>query len=72
VAGFDADIKPLFRERDRNAMKGAFDLWDYDDVVKHVQAILHEVTVGGMPCDGKWSPDQVAILKGWVDAGTPR
>ena len=28
--GFNKDIKPLFREKDRTAMKGAFDLWNYD------------------------------------------
>jgi hypothetical protein len=26
---FVADIKPLFRERDRRAMTFLFDLWDY-------------------------------------------
>jgi hypothetical protein len=31
--GFAADISPLFREKDRNAMRGAFDLWAYADVV---------------------------------------
>jgi hypothetical protein len=29
---FERDIKPLFREGDRQAMKWAFDLWSYDDV----------------------------------------
>lgn len=29
---FAEDIKPLFREEDRDAMLFAFDLWSYDDV----------------------------------------
>ena len=37
---FAADIKPLFREGDRAAMKFAFDLWDHDDVAAHADAIL--------------------------------
>ena len=33
--GFEADIKPLFRDKDRDAMRRAFDLWSYGDVVAH-------------------------------------
>jgi hypothetical protein len=69
--GFEADIKPLFREKDRNAMKGAFDLWSLQDVTKHAQAILHEVSTGSMPCDGAWPPEQVETLRRWIEAGTP-
>lgn len=36
---FAKDIKPLFRESDRTAMKRAFDLWSYDDVRAHADAI---------------------------------
>jgi hypothetical protein len=28
---FEQDIKPLFRENDRQSMKPAFDLWSHDD-----------------------------------------
>jgi hypothetical protein len=34
----DADIKPLFREKDRNSMRRAFDLWSYADVRTHAAA----------------------------------
>jgi hypothetical protein len=37
---FGQDIKPLFRERDRNAMRFAFNLWSHDDVSTHADAIL--------------------------------
>jgi hypothetical protein len=67
---FATDIKPLFREKDRTAMLGAFDLWKYDDVVKHAQAILGAVGAGKMPCDGAWPPASVDLLKSWVDGGT--
>jgi len=69
--GFDADIKPLFREKDRDSMRRAFDLWSYDDVVRHAAAILTAVRGGSMPCDGAWPPDKVATLQGWINAGTP-
>jgi hypothetical protein len=68
---FDSDIKPLFREQDRTAMLSRFDLWKYDDVVKHSFAIYAAVSEGTMPCDERWSPEQVQKLKGWIDAGTP-
>jgi hypothetical protein len=37
--GFAADIRPLFRDTDRAAMRRAFDLWSHDDVLAHGQAI---------------------------------
>jgi hypothetical protein len=37
---FETDIKPMFRERDRQSMQRAFDLWSYDDVSQHADAIL--------------------------------
>ena len=36
---FDADIKPLFREKDRDSMRSVFDLWSYADVQTHAAAI---------------------------------
>ena len=67
---FAADIKPLFREKDRDSMKSAFDLWDYADVVRHAQAILHALSSGTMPCDGAWPAGHVARFQGWIDGGT--
>jgi hypothetical protein len=69
--GFDTDIKPLFREKDRTAMLSAFDLWKYDDVVKHANAIVEAVSAGTMPCDGRWAPEHVDTLRRWVEGGTP-
>ena len=71
MPSFAADIKPLFRERDRGSMLSHFDLWSYEDVVQNKDAILGRLTDGDMPCDGAWSAEQVEIFRVWVTAGTP-
>jgi hypothetical protein len=68
---FEQDIKPLFREGDRNAMRFAFDLWSLDDVSTHADAILGRLEAGTMPCDGAWPADRIAVFRGWIDAGKP-
>jgi hypothetical protein len=66
---FARDIQPLFREGDRQAMTFAFDLWDYQDVRTHAQAILKRLTDGTMPCDGEWPEERIAQFRRWVEAG---
>jgi hypothetical protein len=66
---FAADIKPLFREGDRAAMKFAFDLWDPDDVAAHADAILGAVEDGTMPCDREWAEPEVETLRSWIAGG---
>ncbi|HEY2060539.1 MAG TPA: hypothetical protein VGH57_19375 [Amycolatopsis sp.] len=68
---FEQDIKPLFRQKDREAMLAAFDLFDYEDVVEKADAILGSLRSGQMPCDGAWPAEQVDKLQQWIDAGTP-
>jgi len=68
---FAQDVKPLFREGDRESMKWAFDLWSHDDVAANGDAILGKLQDGTMPCDGAWPDDQIAVFQRWVDAGTP-
>jgi hypothetical protein len=68
---FEQHIKPLFREGDRRSMTWAFDLWSHDDVAKNSDAILERLRDGTMPCDGRWSDEQIALFQGWVEAGTP-
>jgi hypothetical protein len=65
------DIKPLFREGDRESMSTAFDLWSYDDVVQNSDAILGRLRDGTMPCDGAWPDEEVDLFQHWVDAGMP-
>jgi truncated hemoglobin YjbI len=69
TVSFATHIKPLFRSRDRESMKFAFDLWSYDDVKQHVSAILEQLGRGSMPCDGPWSEDRVAVLRRWSESG---
>jgi hypothetical protein len=68
---FEEDVKPLFRERDRDSMRFAFDLWSLDDVSTHADAILDRLEAGTMPCDGAWPADRVAVFSRWIDAGKP-
>ena len=68
---FEEHIKPLFRERDRDSMRFAFDLWSLDDVSTHADAILDRLEAGTMPCDGAWPAERVAVFRRWNDAGKP-
>jgi hypothetical protein len=68
---FDRDIKPLFREGDRDSMISAFDLWSYDDVARVSDAILARLRDGSMPCDGGWPDDRIARFQDWIEAGKP-
>jgi hypothetical protein len=70
-AGFETHIKPLFRERGRQAMASRFDLWSHDDVSQHADAILTRLREGTMPCDGSWPPAQVDLFQHWVESGKP-
>jgi hypothetical protein len=71
MSSYAADIKPLFRERDRGAMLSYFDLWSYEDVVQNKDAILDSLSDGYMPCDGPWPAEQVELFRSWATAGTP-
>ena len=68
---FEADIKPLFRERDRDSMRSHFDLWDHDDVSDNAEAILERLRDGSMPCDVAWPEDRVDLFARWVEEGKP-
>jgi hypothetical protein len=66
---FARDIRPLFREKDRDSMLKAFDLFDYADVAGHADAIAGALRSGKMPCDGAWPASQVDKLQQWIDMG---
>jgi hypothetical protein len=51
-------------------MKGAFDLSSYDDVAHNSEAVVGRLR-DGSPCDGAWSPEQVAVFQRWIDAEMP-
>ena len=71
VPSFERDIRPLFTERDRAAMRWAFDLGEVASVRQHAEAILDQVAAGRMPCDAAWPPESVALFRRWVLAGSP-
>ena len=61
----------LFRSRDRQSMRFAFDLWEHDDVAAHADAILDCLRAGTMPCDGAWPAERVALLERWIREDMP-
>jgi CDGSH-type Zn-finger protein/truncated hemoglobin YjbI len=68
---FSAHIKPLFRAKDRQSMRFAFDLWSHADVRQHADGILDQLGAGTMPCDGAWPPERIETFERWIAAGTP-
>jgi CDGSH-type Zn-finger protein/truncated hemoglobin YjbI/ferredoxin len=68
---YQQHIKALFRERDRESMRFAFDLWSHEDVAAHADAILERLKAGTMPCDRAWPPEQVEVFERWIAAGSP-
>jgi hypothetical protein len=68
---FARDIRPLFADRDRAAMRWAFDLGDVASVRLHAAAILDQVASGRMPCDRAWPAERVALFRRWVETGKP-
>jgi hypothetical protein len=69
AVSFAAHIKDLFRERDREAMRFAFDLWSYEDVRDHAQPIVERLRAGTMPCDGAWAVEKIDAFERWIDGG---
>ena len=68
---FATDIKPLFREQDREAMDFAFDLWSFEEVRANAGMILQRIEDGTMPCDEPWQDEKIQKLRDWIAAGTP-
>ena len=68
---FERDIRPMFRDKDRDSMMQAFDLFDYTDVAENADAIVGSLRSGQMPCDGAWPDADVEKVQRWMDAGKP-
>ena len=67
---FATDIRPLFRDKDINAMKAfGIDLSSYEDVKRRAQDIYARLSAKRMPCDGPWSDDHMQKLKEWMQTG---
>jgi hypothetical protein len=67
---FEQDVRPMFREKDRDSMLKRFDLWSCSDVQTHQDAILERLRDGTMPCDGAWPQEHVAIFQRWIASGS--
>ena len=66
---FGKHIKPMFRERDRQSMSFAFDLWSQADVQAHAGDILERLDDGTMPCDGAWPTERTEVFRRWTESG---
>ena len=74
---FQADILPLFTERDIHAMSKAFNLGSYDDVKAHAAAIYDRIRgIGGavMPPppprgEGPWPQSRIDLFATWMADG---
>ncbi|MFI5893963.1 hypothetical protein ACIA5D_28070 [Actinoplanes sp. NPDC051513] len=69
MLSFEVDIRPLFREKDRNSMLRMFDLWSAEDVRRHGEHIYGALARGSMPCDGAWPQESTTLLRRWIDEG---
>jgi hypothetical protein len=77
LTGFEADILPLFTERDIHAMSKAFHLASYGDVKAHASVIYDRVRgIGGavMPPppprgEGPWPPSRIELFAKWMADG---
>ena len=74
---FQAEILPLFTERDIHAMSKAFNLGSYDDVKAHAAAIYDRIRgIGGavMPPppprgEGTWPQSRIGLFAKWMADG---
>jgi hypothetical protein len=77
LTSFQADIRPLFTERDIHAMSKAFNLAGYDDVKAHAAIIYDRIRgIGGavMPPpaprgEGPWPQSRIELFAKWMAEG---
>jgi hypothetical protein len=76
---FQADILPLFTERDIQGMIKGFNLASYDEVKAHASAIYDRIRgIGGpvMPPppprgEGPWPQSRIDLFAKWIADGCP-
>lgn len=74
---WELHVRPMFRLLDREHMRFAGDLWDYEFVRGHADAILGRVADASTPMPnfdtgGPWPEEWVGLFRRWVEAGFPR
>lgn len=69
---FARHVSTLFRQRDIESMRWAFDLSDYDDVVDNAERIAARLGDGSMPPDQPWPDEHLQVFQRWRDRDHPR
>jgi len=77
LTSFQADIRPLFTQRDIDGMKKGFNLTSYDEVKAHAAAIYDRIRgIGGalMPPppprgEGPWPRSNIELFAKWMADG---
>jgi hypothetical protein len=77
LTSFQANIRPLFTERDIHAMSKALNLANYDDVKTHAAVIYDRIRgIGGavMPPppprgEGPWPKTRIELFAQWIADG---
>jgi hypothetical protein len=77
LTSFEADIRPLFTDRDIHAMSKAFNLANYEDVKNHSASIYDRIRgIGGalMPPppprgEGPWPQSRIELFAKWIADG---
>jgi hypothetical protein len=69
MPSFARDIRPLFRDKDVEEMRFAFDLSQYEDVKSNASGIYDRLLDGSMPCDGAWPDDRITLFGQWIQEG---
>ena len=77
LTSFQADIRPLFTQRDIDGMKKGFNLASYDEVRAHAAAIYDRIRgIGGalMPPppprgEGPWPQTNIELFAKWMADG---
>ena len=77
TTSFEADIRPLFTDRDIEGMKKGFNLASYDEVKAHAPAIYDRIRgIGGavMPPppprgEGPWPQSNIDLFAKWLADG---
>jgi len=71
---FELHIQPMIRAMDREHMRFAFDLWDYEQLVQHADDFAARVAVDMPPANsgGPWPDEWVQIFRRWMSTGFKR
>jgi hypothetical protein len=77
ITSFEADIRPLFTDRDIEGMRKGFNLASYAEVKAHASAIYDRIRgIGGpvMPPpppqgEGPWPQSRIDLFAKWVADG---